>query len=125
MAGFVIRLLLGAFALWLASRIVPGMHIEGAGNLLLGAFLLGFVNAVVRPIAVVLTLPLTVFTLGLFLLVINAGMLALVAALLEGFHLEGLGSAILGSIVVSLTSWLASWYIGPRGRVEVFIIDRR
>ena len=120
MAGFLIRLLVGAFGL----RLVPGMHIEGLGNLLLGAFLLGFVNAVVRPIAILLTLPLTVLSLGLFLLVINAGMLGLVAWLLDGFYLASLGSAILGSIVVSLTTWLASWYIGPRGRVEVMIIRR-
>ncbi len=125
MTGFLIRLLIGAFGLWLASALVPGMRVEGTGTLLLGAFLLGFVNAVVRPIAIVLTLPLTVLSLGLFLLVINAGMLGLVAALLEGFELAGFGSALLGSIVVSFTSWLASWYVGPRGRVEIMIVERR
>ncbi len=125
MTGFLIRLLIGAFGLWLASALVPGMRVEGTGTLLLGAFLLGFVNAVVRPIAIVLTLPLTVLSLGLFLLVINAGMLGLVASLLEGFELAGFGSALLGSIVVSVTSWLASWYVGPRGRVEIMIVERR
>jgi putative membrane protein len=86
--------------------------------------LLGIVNALVRPVAVLLTLPLTVVTLGLFLLVVNAGMFALVAALLDGFRVAGFGSALLGSIIVGLTSWVASWYVGPRGRVEVMVVRR-
>ena len=85
---------------------------------------IGIVNALVRPGAVVLTLPLTVITLGLVLLVVNAGMFALVAALLDGFRVAGFGSALLGSIVVGLTSWVASWYVGPRGRVEVMVVRR-
>lgn len=125
MIGFALRLLVGALGLWAASALVPGMRIEGAGTLLLAAFLLGFVNAVVRPLAILLTLPLTIVSLGLFLLVINAAMLGLVASLLDGFALAGFGSALLGSIVVSATAWLASWYIGPRGRVEVMIVERR
>jgi putative membrane protein len=89
------------------------------------ALLLGLVNAFVRPIAVVLTLPITVVTLGLFLWVVNAGMLGLVAWLLDGFRIAGLGSAMLGSLIVGLTSWVASWYVGPRGRVEVMVVRRR
>ena len=96
MAGFLLRLGIGMAGLWVASRLVPGMHIEGTGTLVLAAFLLGFVNAVVRPVLVLLTLPVTLVTLGLFLLVVNAAMLALVAALLDGFQLAGFGSAVLG-----------------------------
>ncbi len=125
MAGFLVRLAIGAAGLWLASAIVPGMRIEGPGTLVAAALLLGFANAVVRPVVVLLTLPITVVTLGLFLLVINAGMLGLTASLLGGFHLAGFGSALLGSIVVSLTSWVASWTIGPKGRYEVLIVERR
>jgi len=122
MAGFFLRLAIGAAGLWVASQLIPGLRIDGGGTLLLAAFLLGFVNAVVRPILVVLTLPVTIVTLGLFLLVVNAAMLSLVAALLNDFHLAGFGSAILGSIVVGLVSWLASWWVGPSGRIEVMVV---
>jgi putative membrane protein len=122
--GFLVRLLISAAGLWLASRIVPGIEITTTGTLLFAALLLGIVNAVVRPVVVVLTLPITVVTLGLFLWVINAAMLGLVAVLLSGFQIAGLGSALLGSVIVSITSWLASRYIGPRGRYEVLIVRR-
>jgi putative membrane protein len=122
--GFLVRSLISAVGLWIASVIVPGMEITGLGTLLAAAFLLGIVNAVVRPVIVFLTLPITVVTLGFFLLVINAAMLALVAALLEGFLLRGFLPALLGSLVVSLTSWIAAWYIGPSGRVDILIVRR-
>ena len=125
MPGFLLRMGISALGLWIASAIVPGMHIAGGGTLALSALLLGFVNAVVRPIAVLLTLPLTLVTLGLFLLLINAAMLGLVASLLDGFALQGFGPALLGSVVVSVTSWVASWYVGPRGRVEVMVVESR
>jgi putative membrane protein len=109
--------------LWIASAIVPGMRIEGAATLVLAAILLGVVNAVVRPVAILLTLPLTIVTLGLFLLVVNAAMLGLVAALLERFTLSGLLPAVAGSIVVSATGWLASWYVGPTGHFERIVVE--
>ncbi len=124
MPGFLLRLLISAFGLWVAARIVPGIQIEGTGTLLLGAFLLGLVNAVVRPIVVLFTLPLTILTLGLFLLVVNALMLQLVAAFLSGFHVQGLMAAILGSVIASLTGWIASSFIGPSGRYEVMVVRR-
>jgi putative membrane protein len=122
MAGFLLRLAISAFGLWLASALVPGLAIHGTGTLIAAALLLGFANAVVRPVLVILTFPITVLTLGLFLLVINAVMLILVASLLEGFHLRGLVPAMLGSIVVGLTGWIGSWYIGPRGSVDVMVL---
>jgi putative membrane protein len=117
-------MLISAIGLWLASRIVPGVEITAVGTLLFAALLLGIVNAVVRPIVVLFTLPITVVTLGLFLWVVNASMLGIVAWLLSGFQIRGLGSALLASAVVSITSWLASWYIGPRGRCQVLVIRR-
>lgn len=122
--GFALRLLISALGLWLASRIVPGVTISGTGTLILAALLLGIVNAVVRPVIVFLTLPITVLTLGLFLWVVNAAMLGLVAGLLQDFRIAGLGSALLAAAVVGLTGWVASWYIGPRGRYEVLVIRR-
>jgi len=125
MAGFLVRTLICALGLAIAAWIVPSMHFDGTGVLLLAAFLLGVVNAVVRPVVVVLTLPITILTLGVFLLVVNAGMLALVAALLDGFELGGFFSALFGSLCVSATSWIASRYVGPRGNFEVLIVEHR
>jgi putative membrane protein len=121
MSGFLVRVLITALGLWIAQAIVPGVEITGVGTLILAALLLGIVNATVRPLIVLLTLPITVLSLGLFLLVVNAMMLALVAALLDGFVLRGFFPALFGSLVVSITSWLAAWYIGPAGRIEVIV----
>lgn len=124
MPGFIVRLLITATGLWLASVVIPGVSVSGVGTLLIAALLLGVANAVVRPIVVVLTFPITLVTLGFFLLVINAAMLGLVAALLEGFSLSGFFSALGGSLVVSFTGWLASSYIGPRGRIDILVVRR-
>jgi putative membrane protein len=112
MLRFVIRALVGALGLWVASRIVPGIAVHSLASLLWAAVLLGVVNAIVRPILLLLTLPITVLTLGLFLLVINGLMLMLVAVFVHGFVVHGLWAAILGSIVVSLTSWVADMVLG-------------
>jgi len=122
--GFAVRMLISALGLWLASRVVPGVTIAGTGTLLLAALLLGVVNAVVRPVVIFLTLPLTLLTLGLFLWVVNAAMLGLVASLLQDFQIAGLGSALLAAAVVGLTGWIASWYVGAGGRYEVLVIRR-
>ena len=119
MTGFVLRVAIVALGLWLATQILPGLYFTSAGTLLGAALLLGIVNAIVRPIAVVLTLPLTLLTLGLFLLVINAAMLGLVALLLSGFQISGFWTAIGGALIVSLTGWVASGLIGNNGKVEV------
>jgi putative membrane protein len=92
------------------------------GTLIAAALLLGVVNAFVRPIIIILTLPITLLTLGLFLLVINALMIMLVAWFLPGFLVAGFWSAVFAAIVVSLTSWIMSGWIGPRGRVEVMTV---
>jgi len=125
MAGFVLRVLVVALGLWVASELVAGIVVQGIWTLLGAALLLGIVNAVVRPIAILLTLPVTIITLGLFLLVINAGMLALVAWVFEDFAIAGFWPAMYGAIIVSLVSWLGSYFIGPRGRVEVIYTRHR
>jgi len=111
--------------LYLASALLPGVSISGAWSFILAALLLGLVNGLVRPVAFLLTLPLTVVTLGLFLFVLNAAMFGLVAAMLDDFSVGGFWSALFGAIIVSLTSTIASWYIGPQGRYEVFVVRRR
>jgi putative membrane protein len=125
MTGFLLRLLVAALGLWLAAALVPGIEVKGVGTLLGAALLLGIVNAVVRPLLIILTLPITVLTLGLFLLVINAAMLGLVAWMFDDFAIAGFGSALLGAMVVGLTGWLASYFIGPRGRIEIIVVRRR
>lgn len=111
--------------LFLASSLVPGVSISGGWTFIFAAILLGLVNAFVRPVAFVLTLPITLITLGFFILVLNAAMFGLVAALLENFVVSGFWSALFGAIIVSITSTIASWYIGPDGRVEVIVVTRR
>ncbi|MGI9271044.1 MAG: phage holin family protein [Woeseiaceae bacterium] len=124
MAGIIVRMLIAMLGLFLASSLVPGVQIAGTGTFILAALLLGLVNGFVRPIAFVLTLPLTIITLGLFLLVLNAAMFGLVAAILDDFSVAGFGSAVLGALIVSITSTIASWYIGPKGQVEILVIRR-
>lgn len=118
MRGFVTRLVITALGLWLAQAIIPGVTIVGVGTLILAALLLGLVNAIVRPVLFILTLPLTIFTLGLFLLVLNGISLALVAWLLPGFAVSGLWAATLGALVVGITSWFANGFVGSSGRLE-------
>ncbi|MAF83075.1 MAG: phage holin family protein [Gammaproteobacteria bacterium] len=125
MPGFFVRTLITAIGLWFADAIVPGIDITTSGTLILAALLMGLVNALVRPIAILMTLPLTIVTLGVFLLVINAAMFGLVAALLGGFHVSGFFAALMGWLIVSVTAIVASWFIGSNGRYEVLIIDRR
>ena len=108
MQAFLIRLLINALGLWLAAAIVPGIVIQGTGTLVLAALLIGVVNALVRPVAFVLTLPITIVTLGIFLLVLNAAMFALVAWLLPGFTVSGFWAALFGWLIVSLVGWFAS-----------------
>jgi putative membrane protein len=119
MTGFLLRVAIVALGLWLATLMLPGLHFDNATYLLGAALLLGIVNAIVRPIAVVLTLPLTLLTLGLFLLVVNAAMLGLVALLLDGFQISGFWTALGGSLIVSITGWLAAGLIGNSGKVQV------
>jgi putative membrane protein len=115
MTGFLLRALIAAVGLWLATQWVRGVHIDGVGTLLLAGVLLGVVNAVVRPIAFILTLPFTLLTLGLFLLVLNAAMVGLVAAMLPGFRLGGFRGALLTALIVWLTGWIGTALIGHHG----------
>jgi putative membrane protein len=108
MQAFLIRLVINALGLWLAATIVAGIRIDGTGTLILAALLMGIVNALVKPVAVVLTLPITIVTLGIFLLVVNAAMFALVAWMLPGFSVSGFWAALFGWLIVSVVSWVAS-----------------
>ncbi len=122
--GFLIRMAITAAGLWLASELVSGIAVRDSASLVWAALVLGVVNAVVRPIAIILTLPITLLSLGLFLWVINAGMLGLVAWFLDGFQIASFGSALLGAVIVSLTGWIGNGFISERGRYEVVMMRR-
>jgi len=113
---FLIRLLVTAAAVFLAANLVPGIAISGFGAALLAGLLLGFVNAIIRPLLIVLTLPFTIVTLGLFIFVVNAICLALVAWLVPGFTISGFWAALFGAIVISLISWLLNAIVTDDGR---------
>jgi putative membrane protein len=102
MMAFLAHLILTAALLLLVAHFVRGIQVEGWGAALIGALVLGIVNAVVRPLMVVLTLPFTVLTFGLFLLVINALMLWLMAGLVPGIRIESFWAALMGSVLLAL-----------------------
>lgn len=112
LARFAARAVIAAIGLWLAAAIVPGVAYSGLGSLVLAAILLGLVNAFVRPVVFVLTLPITVVTLGLFLLVLNAAMIGLVALFLRGFTVDGLVAGVLAAIVTGVVSWIGHMVMG-------------
>lgn len=105
MTRFLINWLVIAVALWVTAYIIPGVEVSSWTALAIAAVVLGFVNAIVRPIFVILTLPITVLTLGLFYLVINGFTFLLVSKVVPGFSVSSFGWAILGALVVSLVSW--------------------
>ncbi|HXK25034.1 MAG TPA: phage holin family protein [Myxococcota bacterium] len=113
MIEFLAHLLLTAALLLLVANVVRGVEVEGWGSAFLGAIALGLVNAFVRPLMLVLTFPLTILTFGLFLLVINALMLWLVAAMVPGIRVQGFGPALLGSLVLTLLNLAVAALVGP------------
>ncbi len=119
MSSFVIRWLATAVGIGVAAQVLPGIQVDGLWPTVVAALLLGLANVTLRPILLLLTLPLTVLTLGLFALVVNGAMLALVATVVKGVHVAGFGSAILGAIIISLVGSLLTWLLPPRPRVHV------
>ena len=125
MMGFILRAAISALGLWIAGQLLHGLQFTSPSKLAVAALVLGVVNAFVRPLAFILTLPITVVTLGLFLLVLNAAMIGLVAWLVPGFTISGFWTAVGAAIIVSLVSWAASSVIGNSGRVEIIRGDTR
>ena len=115
MIRFFIHAAIVAAGLWLSSKVIPGVSFDSLTTLAIAAVLVAIANAVVRPILVVLTFPLTILTLGLFLIVVNAAMIGLVAVLMKGFVIQGFVPMVLCWVVVTLVSWVASWVMSPRG----------
>lgn len=117
--GFLLRVLANAAAIYLAAAIVPGIELSGVLVALGAGLVLGLINAVVRPILLLLTLPVTLLTLGLFIFVLNAFCLWLTSVLIKGFEVRGAWAALFGSLIVSIISWLLTAFVSDRGRVVV------
>jgi putative membrane protein len=117
--GFILRIVVYTLALLLAAHVVPGIRLDGFASALVAGLLLGLVNAIVRPVLVVLTLPITLLTLGLFLLVLNAFCVWLVSVFVSGFHVDGFWPAFWGALLVSIVSWVLTALISDSGRVKV------
>ena len=114
MLRFIVRWLTTAVGIGAAGYLLPGIEVDGPWAAVLGALVLGLINVTLRPIVLLLTLPLTVLSLGLFALIVNGAMLALVARWVTGVHVATFGSAVLGSIVISLVGGFLNWWLRPR-----------
>ena len=117
--GFFIRILINALAIYFTAAIVPGIALSGVMAALGSGLVLGLVNAVVRPILIIMTLPFTLLTLGLFLFVLNGLCLWLTSLLVKGFEVHGFWAAVFGSILVSIVSWLLTTSVSDRGQIVV------
>lgn|SRR5574341_150435 len=117
--GFLIRVLVNAFAIYLIAKVVPGIEVSSILTALGAGLVLGLINAIVRPILVVLTLPVTLATLGLFLLVLNGLCLWLTSQLVKGFVVHGFWPAVWGALLVSVVSWVLTAFVSDRGGIAV------
>ena len=115
MSNFLTHWLIVAIALAATAYLLPGVYVASWQTLLIAALVLGFINAIVRPILVLLTLPITIFTLGLFYLVVNGAAFALAARVVPGFEVQGCGWAILGALMVSVLSGFIQSFQTPEG----------
>ncbi|MDT8342063.1 MAG: phage holin family protein [Longimicrobiales bacterium] len=108
----IIHILVSAVLLYVVAQILDGIEVDGPAAAIFGAVILGLANTFVRPVLILLTLPVTVLTLGLFIWVVNALMLMLAAALVQGFRVRSFGSALLGSLLLGVLNWGVSWMFG-------------
>jgi putative membrane protein len=111
--NLIVRLIINAIALVIVAYIIPGVTVSGVGGVIVAALVLGVVNAILKPILILLTLPLEILTLGLFTLVINAALFYFVAKLGIGLSVSGFGAAFLGALVLSIVSFVLSAFLSP------------
>ena len=123
MRGILLRWLILTFAIMTAAYLFSGIHVNGFGSALFAALVLGILNAFFRPILFILTLPINVLSLGLFTFVINAVLLLMTSGVIGGLVVDGFGSALFGSLIISLVSLLLSSFVSDQGRVESLDIE--
>lgn len=119
MRGLLIRFLVTGIAVLVASEVVPGISLDSVPAGMAAAVVLALLNAVVRPVLYLLSLPFIIVTLGLFMVIVNALLLQLAAWLVKGFHVEGFWPSILGAILISLVSTVLNLWVSERGTVEI------
>jgi putative membrane protein len=125
MRGIALRWLTLTGAILLASYLVDGIQVSGFFSALWAAAILGILNAFLRPVALILTLPINILTLGLFTFVINAMMLVMASSIISGFHVHGFWTAVFGALIISLVSWALNSLISEKGHVEIIDLHRR
>ena len=125
MRGIALRWLTLTGAILLASYLLNGIHVSGFMSALGAAAMLGILNAFFRPIALILTLPINVLTLGLFTFVINAVMLKMASGVISGFEVHGFWTAVFGALIISAISWALNTFISGNGRVDVIDLRHR
>ena len=118
MRGIFLRWLILTVAIIVASYLLDGIRVSGFLSAFFAAALLGILNAIFRPILIILTLPINILSLGLFTFVINAIMIMMVSGVISGFEVKGFWSAVFGSLLISIVSWLLNSFIGDRGNVK-------
>jgi putative membrane protein len=116
--GLLLRWLILTSGIIIASYLLEGIHVSGFFSAFFAAALLGILNALFRPVLILLTLPINILSLGLFTFVINALMLMMVSGIISGFEVHGFWTAVFGSLIISIISWLLNSFISDRGRVE-------
>ncbi|HUH65867.1 MAG TPA: phage holin family protein, partial [Syntrophales bacterium] len=116
--GILIRWIILTIAIIAASYILEGIHVSGFFSAFLAAAALGILNALFRPILLILTLPINILTLGLFTFLINALMLKIASGIIPGFEVHGFWTAVIGSLIISVVSWVLNSFVSDRGRVE-------
>lgn len=118
MRGILFRWIVLTVAILFAAYVIDGIHVSGFLSALFAAAILGVLNAFLRPILIILTLPFNILTLGLFTFIINALLLKMAAGVIKGFEIDGFWPAILGALLISIVSWALNWIVSDRGRVE-------
>ncbi len=116
MIRFILQAMIAALGFWMASRVIDGVHVDSVTSLIEAGLVLGVLNALIRPLLIILTLPISILTFGLFLLVINGLTVWLVTVFIHGVHIYRLLPAILAAVVISIVTWLANFLIGEGGR---------
>jgi len=125
MRGILIRWLILTAAIMFASYIIEGIQVKSFFSVLFAAAVLGILNAFFRPILIVLTLPINILSLGLFTFIINAMLLKIASGVISGFEVYGFWSAVFGSLLISVVSWILSSFISERGRVEYIDLKKK
>ncbi len=113
---FLIRVLINTAAIIVAANVIPGIAVSDLNSAIVAGLVLGIINAIIRPVLIVLTLPFTILTLGLFIFVVNAICLSLTAWLVSGFQIDGFLAGLVGAIFITVVSWVLSAFVGPRRR---------